>query len=81
MPLALFMIRALIADDHTVVREGLKRIISETPDMTIADEAADGHEVLNKALRNYYDVVVLDITMPGINGLDVMNSFPIMNTR
>ena len=66
------MIRILIADDHTVVREGLRQIIAETPDMTIADEAVDGHEVLNKALRNDYDVVVLDITMPGINGLDVL---------
>jgi two-component system invasion response regulator UvrY len=66
------MIKILIADDHTVVREGLKQIISETTDMTIADEAVDGHEVLNKALRNDYDVVVLDITMPGIHGLDVL---------
>jgi len=66
------MIRILIADDHTIVREGLKQIISETPDMTVADEAIDGHEVLNKALKNDYDVVVLDITMPGINGLDVL---------
>jgi len=66
------MIKILIADDHTVVREGLKLIISETPDMTIADEAVDGHEVLNKALKADYDIVVLDITMPGINGLDVL---------
>jgi len=66
------MIRILIADDHTIVREGLKQIISETPDMTVADEAIDGHEVLNKALKNDYGVVVLDITMPGINGLDVL---------
>jgi len=66
------VIRILIADDHTVVREGLKQIISETHDMTVADEAVDGHEVLNKALRDDYDVVVLDITMPGINGLDVL---------
>lgn len=66
------MIKILIADDHTVVREGLKQIISEIPDMTIADEAVDGHEVLNKALRNNYDVVVLDITLPGINGLNVL---------
>jgi len=66
------MIRILIADDHAVVREGLKRIITETSDMIVADEAADGHEVLNKALKNDYGVVVLDITMPGINGLDVL---------
>ena len=64
--------KILIADDHAIVREGLKQIISETSDMTVADEAIDGHEVLNKALKNDYDVMVLDITMPGINGLDVL---------
>lgn len=64
--------KILIADDHTIIREGLKQIISETPDMTVADEAIDGHEVLNKALKHDYDVVILDITMPGINGLDVL---------
>jgi two-component system, NarL family, invasion response regulator UvrY len=66
------MIRILIADDHMIVREGIKQIISEIPDMTVADEARTGHEALNKALTNDYDVVVLDITMPGVNGLDVM---------
>jgi len=66
------MIKILIADDHMIVREGMKQIISEIPDMTAADEAVNGHEVLNKALKNDYDVVVLDITMPGINGLDVL---------
>jgi two-component system invasion response regulator UvrY len=66
------MIRILIADDHAIIREGLKQIISETPDMTVADEAIDGHEVLSKALKNDYDVAVLDITMPGRNGLDVL---------
>lgn len=64
--------KILIADDHAIVREGLKQIISETSDMVVADEAIDGHEVLSKALKNDCDVVVLDITMPGINGLDVL---------
>jgi two-component system invasion response regulator UvrY len=75
------MIRILIADDHTVVREGLKQIISETPDMSIADEAVNGHEVLNKALKNDYDVVVLDITMPGINGLDVLKQIKAQKSK
>jgi len=66
------MIKILIADDHTVVREGLKQIVAETSDMVVADEATSGHEALNKALKNDYDVMVLDITMPGINGLDVL---------
>ena len=66
------MIRILIADDHAIVREGLKQIVTEISDLVVADEASTGHEVLNKALKNDYDVVVLDITMPGINGLDVL---------
>ena len=66
------MIRILIADDHAIVREGLKQIIGETSDMVIAGEASNGHEALNKVFKNDYDVVVLDITMPGINGLDVL---------
>ena len=66
------MIRILIADDHMIIREGMRQIVSDTSDIVIADEAGTGHEVLNKALTNDYDVVVLDITMPGVSGLDVM---------
>ncbi len=61
------MIKIMIADDHAIVREGLKQIISETPDMIVADEADNGNDVLKKALKNKFDVVVLDITMPGTN--------------
>jgi len=67
------LIRILIADDHVIVREGLKQIVAETSDMVVADEAGSGHEVLNKVLKNDYDVVVLDITMPGMNGVDILN--------
>ncbi len=66
------MIKILIADDHAVVREGLKQIISETPDMRVTDEANNGQEVLNKVSEQHYDVVLLDITMPGPSGLDVL---------
>jgi len=66
------MIKILIADDHAVVREGLKQIISETPDMRVTDEADNGQEVLNKVSEQNYDVVLLDITMPGRSGLDVL---------
>ncbi len=66
------MIRVLIADDHAIVREGLKQIVAESPDMIVADEAGDGKEALKKALEGDFDVVVLDITMPGINGLDAL---------
>jgi len=66
------MIKILIADDHAVVREGLKQIIAETPDMLVADEADNGQDVLNKVSERNYDVVLLDITMPGRSGLDVL---------
>lgn len=66
------MIRILIADDHAIVREGLKQIIAETPDMVVADEAETGNEVIKKALRNNFDIIVLDISMPGMNVIDVL---------
>ena len=46
------MIRILVADDHAIVREGLKQIIADTTDIVIADEASNGQEVLNKVLKN-----------------------------
>ena len=64
------MIRILIADDHRIVREGLKQILAETPDMIVVDEASNGQEVLGKVWENDYDVVLLDISMPGRSGLD-----------
>ena len=66
------MIRVLIADDHAVVRQGLKQIIEDTPDMRLAGEAADGAEALAKARSEAWDVLVLDLTMPGRGGLDVL---------
>jgi DNA-binding NarL/FixJ family response regulator len=66
------MIRILIADDHTIVREGLKQILAETRDMVVADEASNGQEVFTKVSKNEYDVVLLDISMPGRSGLEVL---------
>lgn len=66
------MIKIFIADDHAIVREGLKQIVAETTDMAVTDEADTGHEVLEKVSENDYDVLVLDITMPGLNGLDAL---------
>jgi two-component system invasion response regulator UvrY len=66
------MIKILVADDHAVVRNGLKQIVGDTSDMVIAAEASNGQEVLNKALKDDYDIVLLDITMPDINGLDIL---------
>jgi len=66
------MIRALIADDHAVVRQGLRQILLETTDMVVTGEAANGPEALECARAGGYDVVVLDITMPGRSGFEVL---------
>ena len=71
------MIRVLVADDHAIVREGLKQIVVDTDDIVVAGEASDGQEVLDKALENDYDVVLLDITMPKRTGLDVIKELKI----
>jgi len=66
------MIKVLIADDHTIVREGLKQILSESSDIIASGEARNGKEVLNKIIKNDYDVVLLDISMPGRGGIDIL---------
>jgi len=66
------MIKIFIADDHPVVRLGIKQILSEVKDMTVADEAGTGQETLKKVSKNDYDVILLDISMPGRNGLDIL---------
>jgi len=66
------MIRVLIADDHPLLREGLKLILSEIDDIVLAGEATDGQEVLDKVKTDDFDVLVLDITMPKKNGFEVL---------
>ena len=67
------MIKILIADDHAIVREGLKQILSQTPDMVVVAEASNGQEALDKLARNNIDLIILDISMPGKDGLDVLS--------
>lgn len=66
------MVRILIADDHPIVRRGLRDIIAEMPDTIIIDEVDDGREALSKTRGEDYDVVILDIAMPGSDGIDVL---------
>jgi two-component system, NarL family, invasion response regulator UvrY len=66
------MIKILIADDHAVVRQGLKQILGEIPDMTLVGEATNGLEVLEKARATDWDVMVLDIALPGRSGFDIL---------
>ena len=66
------MLKILIADDHAVVRQGVKQILADSHDIVVCDEASNGQEALNKALQNDYDVVLLDISMPDKSGLEVL---------
>jgi DNA-binding NarL/FixJ family response regulator len=62
------VIRVLLADDHKIVRDGLKRILAATADIEVAAEAADGDEVLRLVRAGDHDVAVLDMSMPGLSG-------------
>jgi DNA-binding NarL/FixJ family response regulator len=63
-------IRVLLADDHTIVRQGLRSILEREPDLEVVGEAADGREAVRKAASLDPDVVVMDITMPQMNGIE-----------
>ena len=66
------MIRVLIADDHPIVRQGLRQILSETADMEVTGEAANGQGALDQVRAGGWDVLVLDITMPDRSGFDIL---------
>ena len=66
------MLKILIADDHAIVREGIKQILAEIPDNITTDEAINGQEVLQKVWNTDYDLILLDISMPGRSGLDIL---------
>jgi DNA-binding NarL/FixJ family response regulator len=67
------MINVLLADDHIMFREGLKHILAESRDILVKDEAGNCNDVISKVLQNGYDVLVLDISMPDKNGLEIIN--------
>jgi len=66
------MIRVLLCDDHAIVRQGLKQILADTPDIEVTAEAADGLQALRAARAGEFDLVLLDIAMPERDGLDVL---------
>jgi DNA-binding NarL/FixJ family response regulator len=71
------MIRVLLADDHSIVRAGLRRIIEESADIEVVAEADDGREAIRLAREKEPDVAVIDISMPGLDGLEVISQLKI----
>lgn len=66
------MIRVVLADDHAIVRAGLKEILSDTGDMVVVGEATNGHEVIARLRERDADVLVLDMSMPGRGGIELI---------
>ncbi len=62
--------RILLVDDHQIVREGLRTLLAQQPDLEVVGEAADGRQAVAEALRLSPDVIVMDIAMPGVNGVE-----------
>ncbi|MBI2854999.1 MAG: response regulator transcription factor [Chloroflexi bacterium] len=63
-------IRVLIADDHAIIRDGLRAILETQPDIEVVAEATEGQEAVEKTERFKPDIVIMDVTMPGVNGLE-----------
>ncbi len=66
------MIKVLLADDHSIVREGLRKVLEDSNEIEVIAEAADGETALDKAMHYKPDVAVIDISMPGMDGLEVV---------
>jgi DNA-binding NarL/FixJ family response regulator len=66
------MVRIVVADDHTIVREGLKQILAAQPDFQVLAEAADGHEAMKRVRELEFDVLLLDMSMPGKSGIELI---------
>lgn len=75
------MTRILIADDHAILRKGLRRILTEINEGYDIDEASNGYEVIEKIRERDYDLILLDISMPGLNGLDALKQIKAENPK
>ncbi len=71
----------LIADDHALFREGLKQILQENVEGAVIDQASNGYEVMDKISAGGYDMLLLDIAMPGLSGLDVLKQLRIRRPK
>src|SRR5262249_17985542 len=74
-------IRILLADDHTVVRDGLRALLERESDMTVVGEAGDGRECLQLAETENPDIVVMDLAMPNLNGMEATRRIVGSNSR
>lgn len=72
------MIRIVIADDHEIVRAGLKQIIADEEDMEVAGESNSGEKLIELVKKNDYDIVLLDLKMSGMNGIEVIKHIKII---
>ncbi len=75
------MIRVLVADDHAILRRGIRQILAEIPSIEAVEEATNGQEVLSKVGKGRYNLVLLDISMPGRSGLDVLKQLKAQKPR
>jgi DNA-binding NarL/FixJ family response regulator len=75
------MIRLLIADDHAIVREGLKQMLSEEKDLVVLGEAANAMEVLDRVREKSFDVLLMDLSMPGRSGVDLIKQIKSENHK
>ncbi len=64
--------QVLVADDHTIIRDGMRKILADTDDMEMVGEAANGHEVMDLIRQRDWDLVVLDLSMPGRSGVELI---------
>ena len=75
------MIRVLIADDHSVVRRGLKQILLEGFPTALVEEVPDSEELVKKVMQNEWDVVISDLSMPGRSGLEALQQIKQLNAK
>ena len=75
------MKRILIVDDHPIVVSGIRKLLEESIDIEVIDEAEDGEEALLKIRENDYDIVLLDIWLPGLNGLEVLKQIKLIDKK
>jgi two-component system, NarL family, invasion response regulator UvrY len=75
------MIRVLITDDHPIVRRGIRQILEDDDKINLIGEAADGKELIERMMEKEYDVVLLDISLPGRSGLDMISQVKKINQK